>query len=105
MSEPFKSPAPMDGERHDAYLSRLAFAFEQWVNANTPVIPDGFKYHSPVRDREHALEMLDDVDSLVRFCSVSMPDVERYNRGGEAFWRVVHWIAAMPSIQASPPNA
>lgn len=50
---------------------------------------------TPVRDRAHALELLDDVDSLVRFCSVSMPDVQRYSRGGIAFWRVVHWIAAM----------
>lgn len=50
---------------------------------------------TPVRDRAHALELLDDVDSLVRFCSVSMSDVERYNRGSIAFWRVVHWVAAM----------
>lgn len=61
---------------------------------------------TPVRDREHALELLDDVDSLVRFCSVSMQDVGRYNRGSIAFWRVVHWIAAMqraPAINEKSP--
>lgn len=51
---------------------------------------------APVRDAKHALELLDDVDSLVRFCSVSMLDVQRYNKGSKAFWRVVHWIAALP---------
>lgn len=112
MTEPFKAPEQIIGERHDVYLGRLAHAFEQWVNARLPVKrigADGFKYHPPVRDRAHALEMLDDVDSLVRFCSVNMPDVERYNRGGEAFWRVVHWIAEMradaaTSIQPTSPR-
>lgn len=63
------------------------------MHAPKPVA-DGVEHG--VRGREHALELLDDVDSLVRFCSVSMPDVDRYNRGGESFWKVVHWIAAMP---------
>lgn len=49
--------------------------------------------------REEALLLLDDVDSLVRFCSVNMPDVERYNRGSESFWKVVHWIAEMPKTE------
>lgn len=60
-----------------------------------------------VHNREHALELLDDTDSLIRFCSTHMMDVERYNRGSIAFWRVVHWIAAMPKnsdVAKSPLN-
>lgn len=35
----------------------------------------------PVRDRGHALDLLDDVVELIRFCSVNMLDTERYYRG------------------------
>jgi hypothetical protein len=48
--------------------------------------------------REEALLALDDVDVLIRYCAVHMPRerARQYNLGGEAFWKVVHWIAAMP---------
>lgn len=46
-----------------------------------------------VRDADHALLLMDKVDSLVRFCSVNMLDVDRYVRGSWAFWSVCHWIA------------
>jgi len=47
-----------------------------------------------VRGPRHALELLDDVDSLVRFCSVSMSDAGRYKTGAESFWRVCRWLAS-----------
>lgn len=57
-----------------------------------------WRFHTePVRDARHALELLDDVDSVVRFCSAYMPDVARHYRGSEAMWRVAHWIAGQAS--------
>ncbi|MDH7641155.1 hypothetical protein [Sphingomonas oryzagri] len=44
--------------------------------------------------------MLDDVNSLVNFCSVNMLDIDRYYRGSEAMWRVAHWIASLPEAKA-----
>lgn len=53
-----------------------------------------WRFHKePVRDARHALELLDDVSSLVDFCAAHMTNVERYHRGGEAMWRVAHWLA------------
>lgn len=46
-----------------------------------------------LRDADHALLLMDEVDSLVRFCSVNMLDADRYARGSWAFWSVCHWIA------------
>lgn len=40
-------------------------------------------------DRRELLRLLDHVDSLARFCSVSMPDVPRYYAGANALWAVV----------------
>jgi hypothetical protein len=44
-------------------------------------------------DRDELLHLLDHVDSLVRFCSVSVIDVGRYTRGSTAMWAVVHRLA------------
>lgn len=44
-------------------------------------------------DPEELLRLLDHVDSLVRFCSCHMPDVDRYHRGGHALWAVANRIA------------
>lgn len=40
-------------------------------------------------DRRELLHLLDHVDSLVRYCSVSMMDVARYDAGANALWAVV----------------
>ena len=46
-----------------------------------------------VVDAKELLCLLDYVNSLVCFCSGSMPDVERYYRGGLAMWAVCHRLA------------
>lgn len=33
MTEPFKAPAPVFGQRHDEYLSLVVSEFERWANA------------------------------------------------------------------------
>lgn len=61
-----------------------------------------WRYHTePLQAAEDALKALDDVDELVRFCSVSMLDTERYYRGAEAMWRVAHWIAGVTPDEKS----
>lgn len=45
------------------------------------------------QERNEILKLLDDVDSLVRYCSSSMPDVNRYYRGANAMWAVAWKIA------------
>lgn len=53
-----------------------------------------WRFHrEPVRNARHALELLDDVSSLIDFCAANMPDLDRYHRGGEAMWRVAYWLA------------
>ena len=41
-------------------------------------------------NRDELLGLLDHVDSLVRWCSVSMDDTARYYRGGNAMWAIAH---------------
>ena len=48
--------------------------------------------------RAEMLGLLDDVDSLVRFCSCNMPDVERYDIGAKAMWSVAHRLAGNDEI-------
>jgi hypothetical protein len=38
-----------------------------------------------------ALELMDEVDKLIRYCAVSAPR-ERYIRSAEAFWDVCHML-------------
>jgi len=57
-----------------------------------------FRYHPPVRDARHALQLLDDVNALLGFCAAYMPDVERYYRGAEAMWQVAYWLAAQDRL-------
>lgn len=38
MAKPFKAPAPVAGELHDSYLTRLAKSFEEWANARFPPV-------------------------------------------------------------------
>jgi hypothetical protein len=65
-----------------------------------------YRFHTePVKDGDDALRMLDDVDSIVRFCSVNMPDVDRYYRGAEAMWRVAYWIAQFRDIDPATIRA
>ena len=47
----------------------------------------------PEAVRKEMLALLDHTDSLVRFCSVSGIDRQRYYDGGNAFWSVVYRIA------------
>lgn len=47
------------------------------------------------------LSLLDFADDLVRWASVSMPDVERYNRSSSAVWALVWWIAGEPAKAAT----
>jgi hypothetical protein len=44
-------------------------------------------------DRRELLRLLDHVESLVRYCCVAMPDVARYEAGGNALWAVVWRLA------------
>lgn len=44
-------------------------------------------------DRREHLRLLDHVESLVRFCSVAMPDVPRFDAGSNALWAVVWRLA------------
>lgn len=45
------------------------------------------------QERNDILKLLDEVDSLVRYCSGNMPDVNRYYRGANAMWAVAWKIA------------
>lgn len=40
-----------------------------------------------------ALLLMDEVDSLIRWASVSYPDADKYKAAAKAFWDVCHLIA------------
>ena len=65
-------------------------------------IQDWRFHQEPVRDARHALELLDDVNDLVNFCSTNMLDVPRYYRGSEAMWRVAYWLADIDAGRTTP---
>ena len=49
---------------------------------------------SPENWAHQALLSMDDAEALLRWASVSMPDVQEYKKAAEAFWAVVHHLAA-----------
>lgn len=49
-------------------------------------------------DRRELLRLLDHVESLVRWCSVSMLDVPRFTRGETAMWAIAHRLAGKDEI-------
>lgn len=49
--------------------------------------------YSPENWAHQALLQMDEAQSLERWASISMPDVERYTRASSAFWEVAQLLA------------
>lgn len=50
--------------------------------------------YSPENWAHNALLLMNDVNELVVWASVSIPDVPKYNKSAKAFWDVVKMLAA-----------
>ena len=61
---------------------------------NTTAANDDKSAYSPENWAHNTLLHMNDVNELVVWASVSIPDVPKYNEASQAFWDVVRMLAA-----------
>lgn len=58
-----------------------------------PAADDQSSGYSPNNWANHALLLMDEAESLVRWASVNMIDDVRYKLSADAFWKVAHMLS------------